>query len=70
MKKRRKHRLPMGVYPGASAGNRYVAAVRHEGTRYYLGSFETSEEAAAMVQKFRKEHPLSTKKPWKPGDKL
>lgn len=67
--KRRKHRLPLGVYPGAE-GCRYTAAVRHEGVRYYLGSFDTSEEAEAMVQMFRKEHPRSTKGPWRPGDKL
>lgn len=39
--------LPKGVYR-TSWGNRYFAQIYRGGRRYYLGTFETPEEAAAV----------------------
>lgn len=42
-----------GVYPD---GNRWMAQYKLKGVPYYLGSFGTIEEAAAVVQEARKKH--------------
>jgi hypothetical protein len=65
-------KLPMGVYPSpSSGGKRFIAAVRHDGTRHYLGSFGSVEDAAERVYLFRKEHPKNVvRELWQPGDKI
>jgi hypothetical protein len=63
----RKRDLPVGVYQNRSA--RYMAVVRHQGTRHYLGMFDTVDEASARVQAFRKENPMGIRK-WMPGDRV
>lgn len=56
----RKRELPVGVYRNRSA--RYMAIVRHNGERNYLGSYDSKEEAAEAVALFRKHHPKEVRK--------
>ena len=46
-RKGRVHDLPRGVTPH---GRRYMAQVRHNGQRHYLGTFSTPEEASSAAQ--------------------
>ena len=62
--------LPLGVYPAAT-GVKFIAAMRHNGVRHYLGCFDTVAEASAKVARFREENPKREyKKPWQPGDEV
>lgn len=59
-------KMPKGV---SRNGNSYQAAVRHDGVRYYLGTFRSPEAAAEAYRAFRLEHPRPSTK-WLPGDPL
>ena len=50
--KDRKHDLPRGVYHSREG---YLAHVRAEGVRHYLGTYATPEEASAVAEAKRKE---------------
>ena len=56
-----KQKLPKGV---SKNRNGYMAQARHEGVRYYLGTFKTPEEAGNAYLEFRKWNP--GRGPWKP----
>jgi hypothetical protein len=49
--------LPKGVYfnPSSKHAVRYFAQVQHGGRTYYLGSYDTPDEASQRVQMFYKE---------------
>ena len=48
----RKYHLPRGVYPSL---NKYQVKIQHRGKQYYLGTFETVEEAESASQQARAE---------------
>lgn len=69
--RKRKHDLPVGVYPHPNSEGRYLSALRVNGRRVYLGVFDTVAEAEAKALQFRAEHPSKRgNPPWKPGDKI
>ena len=59
--------LPKYVYP---SGSGFIAVVRYNKKRKYLGMFDTPEEAHEIAAAFRKEFPAGNKRrvQWKPGD--
>ena len=48
----RRHVLPRGVYPSL---DKYQVKIQHRGKQYYLGTFETVEEAESASQQARAE---------------
>ena len=54
-------KLPKGV---SKNKDRFMSQARHEGVRYYLGTFRTPEEAHNAYLLFR-EHNPDTRKPWR-----